>query len=290
MYQNSTPSYGDDQQDYDLIHDFSNHKMIMPRDQPYRRMRQPSPPYGSFAPKIDSEQEPQDHANGGDNNQANWSHKQFQECYENMQAQRALLKTCPMHGEESGYDEYKETMALMTAQAYAYAQSCYLFFQHMKNLAKTPEEKHHFQQQLETANKMVSGLSAQQDMGIPGLSLPPPALVGVPPYNPMMFVDHEEMDGMSQYDMGESSEGNMETVRTQAQNKTNDANQPIESQKTVNGFKNEEMNGPKQPSGIDNAPVTKKDKEDAEEHNTQKQATVNDCQTPDNINKSQPVS
>lgn len=95
---------------------------------------------------------------------------------------------------------------------------------------------------------------------------------------------------MSQYDMGESSEGNMETVRTHAQNKTNDANQPIESQKTVNGFKNEEMNGPKQPSGIDNAPVTKKDKEDAEEHNTQKQATVNDCQTPDNINKSQPVS
>jgi len=58
MYQNSTPSYEDDQQDYDLIHDFSNHKMINPRDQHYRRMHQPSPSYGSFVPKMDCDQEP----------------------------------------------------------------------------------------------------------------------------------------------------------------------------------------------------------------------------------------
>ena len=137
---------------------------------------------------------------------------------------------------------------------------------------------------------MVTGLSAQQDMGIPGLSLPPPALVGVPPYDPMMFVDHEEM---GEHDMGESTDSNMETVRTQ--NKNTDASQPIESQKKVNGFKNEELqsnqvNVPKQPSGIDNAPVTRKDKEEANEHNTQKQVTIKDCETPDNINKSQPTS
>ena len=81
MYQNSTPSYEEEQQDYDLIHDFSNHKMIMPRDQPYRRMRQPSPSYGSFAPKHDTEQEPQDQSRSDENNQSNWSHKQFYECF-----------------------------------------------------------------------------------------------------------------------------------------------------------------------------------------------------------------
>lgn len=81
MCQNSTPSYEDEQQDYDLIHDFSNHKMIMPRDAPYRRMRHASPSYGSFAPKFDSELEPQDHTRSGGNNESNWSHKQFFECY-----------------------------------------------------------------------------------------------------------------------------------------------------------------------------------------------------------------
>ena len=84
---------------------------------------------------------------------------------------------------------------------------------------------------------MITGLGAQQDMGIPGLSLPPPALVGVPPYDPMMFVDHEEMD---EFDMGESTDSNMETVRTQTQNKNTDASQPLESQKKLKGFKIEE--------------------------------------------------
>lgn len=84
---------------------------------------------------------------------------------------------------------------------------------------------------------MVSGLSSQQDMGIPGMSLPPPALVGVPPYHPSMFVDNEEM---GQYEMAESTDSNMETVRTQTQNKNTDASQPLESQKKLKGFKIEE--------------------------------------------------
>lgn len=141
---------------------------------------------------------------------------------------------------------------------------------------------------------MITGLGAQQDMGIPGLSLPPPALVGVPPYDPMMFVDHEEMD---EFDMGESTDSNMETVRTQTQNKNTEVSHPIESQRKVNGFKNEEIesnehqkNLPKQPNGIDNAPVTKKDKEETNEHILQKKVTVNDCETPDNINKSKTTS
>ena len=58
-----------------------------------------------------------------------------------------MIKKCPVHGEDSNFDEYKETMALMAAQAHAYAQSCFMYFQLMAKISKSQEEKQYFQQQ-----------------------------------------------------------------------------------------------------------------------------------------------
>lgn len=74
-----------------------------------------------------------------------WQNHQYIESYKSLQAHRAMIKKCPMHGEHSDYSDYKETMALMAAQAHAYAQSCFMYFQLMARISKTNEEKTYFQ-------------------------------------------------------------------------------------------------------------------------------------------------
>lgn len=64
------------------------------------------------------------------------------------------IKGCPVHGEGS---HYKETLAMMQAQAHAYAFSCFLYFQHMVKISKSPEEKGYYQQQQAIAGCMVHG-------------------------------------------------------------------------------------------------------------------------------------
>ena len=76
----------------------------------------------------------------------------------------------------------------------------------------------------------------------------------------------------------------MDTVRTQTQNKNAEACEAPDCQKKQNDESKQTL--PKQPEGIDNAPVTKKDKE-ANELTDKNQVTVNDCTTPDNANKNQ---
>jgi len=46
---------------------------------------------------------------------------------------------------------------MMQAQAHAYAFSCFLYFQHMVKISKSPEEKGYYQQQQAIAGCMVHG-------------------------------------------------------------------------------------------------------------------------------------
>ena len=83
------------------------------------------------------------------------------------------IRSCPVHGEST---HYKETLAMMQAQAHAYAFSCFLYFQHMVKIAKSSEEKSYYQQQQAVAGCMVHG-----PHGISPASMMPPPF-GFPPY------------------------------------------------------------------------------------------------------------
>mgnify|MGYP007004445763 CR=1 FL=1 len=83
------------------------------------------------------------------------------------------IKGCPVHGESS---HYKETLAMMQAQAHAYAFSCFLYFQHMVKISKSPEEKSYYQQQQAIAGCMVHGPHGVS----PATMMPPP--FGFAPY------------------------------------------------------------------------------------------------------------
>lgn len=69
----------------------------------------------------DSQVEPQELSQNIEKNMSRYSdsnklqnHK-YIESYKSLQAHRAMIKKCPMHGEQSDYSDYKETMALMAA-------------------------------------------------------------------------------------------------------------------------------------------------------------------------------
>lgn len=75
----------------------------------------------SFGSVIgDSQVEPQEMSNlqmskHSDNNWQHYQNHQYLESYRSLQAHQAMVKKCPMHGENSDFDDYKETMALMAA-------------------------------------------------------------------------------------------------------------------------------------------------------------------------------
>ena len=75
-----------------------------------------------------------------------------------------------MHGEGT---HYKETLAMMQAQAHAYAFSCFLYFQHMVKMSKSPEEKAYYSQQQSIAGCMVHGPHGISPVGPTGMMIPP---------------------------------------------------------------------------------------------------------------------
>ena len=107
-----------------------------------------------------------------------------------MQAHRAMIKKCPVHGENSDFDEYKETMALMAAQAHAYAQSCFMYFQLMARLSKSQVERNYFLHQQAIAGCMVHGPHGDDPVQMSfdhDISIPPPSLADYPAYDPKAF-------------------------------------------------------------------------------------------------------
>ena len=133
--------------------------MIIPKDFSNKEYPQNSlrggkiaqPTISSFGSIIggDSQVEPQELSNNApsrntDSQRHYFNHHQYLESLKSMQAHRAMIKKCPKHGENGEWDDYKETMALMAAQAHAYAQSCFMYFQLMARLSKSSVEKNYF--------------------------------------------------------------------------------------------------------------------------------------------------
>ena len=111
-----------------------------------------------------------------------------------MQAHRAMIKKCPVHkGEVGEFDDYKETMAMMAAQAHAYAQSCFMYFELMAKLSKSQDERNYFMHQQAIAGCMVHGPHGDK----PAHMIPPPTLAEYPPYDPKTFCKyHDSKDAM----------------------------------------------------------------------------------------------
>lgn len=150
----------------------------------------------------DSQVEPQDLSQNpvsrySENNRPSWQQHQYLESYKSLRAHQTLLKKCPKHGEHSDFDDYKETMALMAAQAHAYAQSCFMYFQLMAKLSKSQEEKKYFQQQQAIAGCMIHGPHGSEPVQLPidkELGIPPPSLAEFPTYDPNAFTQYAQED------------------------------------------------------------------------------------------------
>lgn len=151
----------------------------------------------------DSQVEPQELSNNHNsrhsdhyrNPYAQWQHHQYLESFKSMQAHQAAIKKCPKHGENSDFDDYKETMALMAAQAHAYAQSCFMYFQLMAKISKSQVEKNYFQQQQAIAGCMIHGPHGDDPVQLPiehECAIPPPSLAHYPMYDPRAFMQYYE--------------------------------------------------------------------------------------------------
>jgi hypothetical protein len=101
-----------------------------------------------------------------------------------------MIKKCPKHGENGDWDDYKETMALMAAQAHAYAQSCFMYFQLMARLSKSSAEKNYFLHQQAIAGCMVHGPHGDKPVQMNPeheVPVPPPSMAAYPAYDPNAF-------------------------------------------------------------------------------------------------------
>ena len=68
---------------------------------------------------------------------AGFPYEQYIEEFKNQM----LMRTCPVHGEGT---MYKEQMAMMHAQAHAYAYHMFLYFEHMSKSSEAPEQKAYY--------------------------------------------------------------------------------------------------------------------------------------------------
>lgn len=131
-----TPQKGNagrfDEEDYEInpqnIYDLSNQKALG---------RGRKVPIGPVAPSdLETYDSSQAHYNA---RVQHYHYQQYMESLRNFQTQQVMVKDCPMHAAESSEggasDHYQETMALMQAQAHAYAFSCFLYFSHMAKIS-----------------------------------------------------------------------------------------------------------------------------------------------------------
>ena len=89
----------------------------------------------------------------------------------------------------------------MAAQAHAYAQSCFMYFQLMARISKSTEEKNYFQSQQAIAGCMIHGPHGSDPVQLPlenDLGIPPPSLADFPPYDPKTFMRFQEEINSSQ--------------------------------------------------------------------------------------------
>lgn len=83
---------------------------------------------------------------------------------------------------------------MMAAQAHAYAQSCFMYFQLMARISKSSEEKSYFQSQQAIAGCMVHGPHGSEPVQLPighdfGF---PPSLAEFPSYDQQAFMRFQE--------------------------------------------------------------------------------------------------
>lgn len=88
--------------------------------------------------------------------------------YRYFQNQQTMIRTCPVHGENSNF---KDSLMVMQAQAHSYAFSCFLFFKKMAKLAKSDEERAYYKKQ-----QAISGCMVHGPHGVTPVPLPFPIL------------------------------------------------------------------------------------------------------------------